>query len=101
MSPTGTRSSARPGDVFALNYSASYAVTGNLRLGAGGYLLEELGDSRSAGQAIPGRAQVALLGPVSRLQVGRAALLLAAFGEFAVRDRPASATINLRFQQPF
>ena len=102
LSPTGERIGMRPGEIFTLDYSASYAVTKALRLGAGGYLLEQLSDSRSAGQAIPdSRARVVSLGPVSRLQVGKAALLLAAFGEFAVRDRPAGATINLRLQQPF
>ena len=102
LSPTGERIGVRPGKIFALNYSTSYAVTDRLRLGAGGYLLEQLSDSRSAGQPIPdSRAQVVSFGPVSRLQVGKAVLLLAAFGEFAARNRPAGATINLRLQQPF
>ncbi len=101
-SPAGEPISVRPGDVFALNVSASYAITDSLRLGPGGYVLQQLSPSRSAGEPIAGsRARVYALGPVSRLQVGQATLLLAAFGEFAARNRPQGASLNLRFQHPF
>ena len=102
LSPAGEPISVRPGDVFALNVSASYAITDSLRVGPGGYVLQQLSGSRSAGASIPGsRARIYALGPVSRLQVGKATLLLAAFGEFAARNRPQGASLNLRFQHPF
>jgi len=102
MSQTGEQISTRPGDFFALDLSTSYAITDKLRLGPGGYVLSQLSDSRSAGVPIAGsRARVFALGPVSRLQVGQATLLLAAFGEFAARNRPEGASLNFRFQYPF
>lgn len=100
-SPTGEPIGIRPGDIFALNGSISYAITDKLRLGPGGYVLKQLSDSRSAGEPIvDSRAQIFALGPVSRLQVGQATLLLAAFGEFAARNRPQGASLNLRLQHP-
>ena len=101
-SPTGEPISVRPGDVFALNVSTSYAITDSVRLGPGGYVLQQVRESRSAGEPIAGsRARIFALGPVSRLQIGQATLLLAAFGEFAARNRPQGASVNLRFQHPF
>ena len=101
-SPMGEPISIRPGDIFALNGSISCAITDKLRLGPGGYMLEQLSESRSAGEPIAGsRARIFALGPVSRLQVGQATLFLAAFGEFAARNRPQGAAFNLRLQHPF
>ncbi len=79
----------------------SYAVDDRVRLGVGGYALRQLSDPRSAGAPIrDGEAQVFALGPVSRLKLGKTVLLFAAFAEFAARNRPTGATLNLRFQHP-
>ncbi len=92
----------RPGDLLAVNLSASYALSDAWRLGIGGYGLQQLSLSRSAGTSLPGsRQRIYALGPVARWHVMNATLIPAAFIEFGARNRPQGVSFNLRFQHPF
>ena len=92
----------RPGDLIAVNLSASYALSDTWRLGIGGYGLRQLSLSRSAGASIPNsRQRIYALGPVARWHAGNVTLIPAAFAEFGARNRPQGVSLNLRLQRPF
>ena len=98
----GSRLRLQAGDQFALNASASYALTPAWRAGLGGYLLHQVGPARVDGVSTPDSLQrVFALGPVSRWQVGKTAILVAAYGEFEARNRPEGVSANIRLQHPF
>ncbi len=101
-SAAGSRRRLQAGDQFALNASASYALTPAWRAGLGGYLLHQIGPARVDGVSMPDSLQrVFALGPVARWQVGRTAILVAAYGEFQARNRPEGMSANVRLQHPF
>ncbi len=92
----------RPGDLIAVNLSASYALSDAWRLGIGGYGLRQLSLSRSAGTSLPdSRQRIYALGPVARWRAGNFTLIPAAFVEFGARNRPQGLSFNLRVQHPF
>ena len=98
----GSRLRLQAGDQFALNASASYAVTPAWRAGLGGYLLHQIGPARVDGVPTPDSLQrVFALGPVSRWQIGKTAILVAAYREFEARNRPEGVSANVRLQHPF
>ncbi|WP_375382425.1 transporter [uncultured Sphingomonas sp.] len=92
----------QPGDLVAVNLSASYALSDASRLGIGGYGLQQLSLSRSARASLPeSRQRIYGLGPVARWHVGNVTLAPAAFVEFGARNRPQGVSLNLRLQRPF
>ena len=92
----------RAGQLAALNFSASYAVTDQLRAGVGGYGLWQLTDARVAGAPVPDqRERIYGLGPVARWRIGQLNVLGAVYGETAARNRPEGVSMNLRLQHPF
>ena len=98
----GSRLRLQAGDQFALNASASYALTPAWRAGLGGYLLHQIGPAHVDGVSTPDSLQrVFALGPVSRWQVGKTNILVAAYGEFEARNRPEGVSANVRLQHPF
>ncbi len=93
---------ARPGDLVAVNLSASYALSDAWWLGIGGYGLQQLSLSRSAGTPLPkSRQRIFALGPVARWQLMNVTLIPALFVEFGARNRPQGVSFNLRFQRSF
>ena len=98
----GSRLRLQAGDQFALNASASYALTPAWRAGLGGYLLHQIGPARVDGVPTPDSLQrVFALGPVSRWQIGKTAILVAAYREFEARNQPEGLSANVRLQHPF
>ncbi len=98
----GSRLRLQAGDQFALNASASYALTPAWRAGLGGYLLHQVAPASVDGAYSPnGLQRDFALGPVSRWQVGGTAILAAAYREFEARNRPQGVSVNVRLQQPF
>ena len=98
----GLRLRLQAGDQFALNASASYALTPVWRAGLGGYLLHQIGPARVDGVSTPDSLQrVFALGPVSRWQAGKTAILVAVYREFEARNRPEGVSANVRLQHPF
>ena len=101
-SMAGARTRLQAGDQFALNASASFAITPAWRLGPGGYLLHQVGPASVDGASMPDSLQrVFALGPVSRWQVGKTTILAAAYREFEARNRPQGVSLNVRLQHPF
>ena len=94
--------SSQAADQFAMNLSASYAVSDNWRLGVAAYALQTLHDSRIDGRAIGGSGQRAFAsGPGFRWSHGSTSVIGTAYREFATENRPEGFNAVLRLLQPF
>ena len=94
--------SSQAADQFAMNLSASYAVSDTWRLGVAGYALQTLGEARVDGRGIAGSGQRALaLGPGFRWSHGSTSIIGTAYREFATENRPEGFNAVLRLLQPF
>lgn len=91
--------SVQPGQAFHMNYSASYEVVPNLRVGFNGYWLQQLTDNRVDGVAVPHSLERTVgLGPGAQLLLGHNTWIrLNAYKETDVRNRAQGSSVTLRF----
>lgn len=94
--------SSQAADQFAMNLSASYAVSDTWRLGMAGYALQTLRNARVDGRGVAGSGQRAFaLGPGFRWSHGSTSVIGTAYREFATENRPEGFNAVLRLLQPF
>jgi hypothetical protein len=92
----------QPGQAFHMNYSASYKVTENLRLGIAGYYLKQLTDDKIDGVSQAGsREQVFGIGPGLHYQRQGGIFDLNAYYESEAENRPESHRIVARYSWLF
>ena len=95
-------SSSQAGDQFAQNLSASVAITKQWRIGAGGYGLWQLSDTRVNDRAVAGsREQSIGIGPGLLWSDGHATIIANLYEEVAVHNRPQGTSAALRLLLPF
>lgn len=93
--------SIQPGPQIAIDLSASRALGTSWRIGASGYMLQQIGDAKFGGLRVSaGRERAFGLGPGVLFQSGKTRLIWTAYREFANRDRPMGSQIVLRLLQP-
>lgn len=93
--------SEQPGDQFATNLSASYALDEHWRLGVASYMLQQLDDSRINDLPVPGSKQRAFgLGPAALWTDGHVTLIGNVYREFATANRPEGFSGFLRLLCP-
>jgi len=79
----------QPGQLYYVNYAASYGLTQNFRGGLNGYALQQLTDDRQSGNRIANsKERVIGLGPGILYTKGTLTLLVNYYQEFAVENRP-------------
>jgi hypothetical protein len=87
--PPYEATSIQPGQAIHFNGAASIAVVPAFRVGAAGYFLRQITDSRANGRAVAAsQEQVAALGPGFLISIGALQLGMNAYSEFAVENRP-------------
>ena len=90
-------SSAQPGQAFHVNYSTSFEVHKNLRLGFNGYWLQQLTDHRVNGDSVPdSRERTVGLGPGIQFREGDLWLHLNSYLETDVRNRASGIKVTFR-----
>jgi hypothetical protein len=91
---------SQPGQVIYDTFAVSYALIPRiLQLGAAGYFLKEITDSKVNGVATPGREQAVGLGPGGKWSITRQdALFVNTYFEFAVENRSLANVVQLRYQ---
>jgi len=90
------------GEQLAVNLSASYEISPRWRIGAGGYMLQQLSDSRADGIRLRGARQaVYALGPGLRWSQGRTMIIGNAYKEFGARNRSEGYQAVLRLLRIF
>jgi hypothetical protein len=93
--------SVQPGDQFATDLSASYALSEHWRLGVASYMLQQLSDSRINDLPVPGSRQRAFgLGPGALWTNGHVTLIGNVYREFATANRPEGFSGFLRLLPP-
>jgi hypothetical protein len=93
---------AQAGDQFAIDLSASYAVSSSWRLGIASYALRQLSDTRVDGAAIADTRQQAFgVGPGLLWTNGHSTAVATLYREFATQNRPQGFNAILRFMYPF
>jgi len=93
--------STQPGQAFHMNYSASYEVVRNVRIGFNGYWLQQLTDHRANGIAIPYSLERTVgLGAGIQIFSGHTSWIhLNAYKEVDVRNRPQGFNVTLRLSK--
>jgi len=87
----------QPGQAFHQNLASSYQVTGTLRAGVAGYLLEQITDHRINDTPIPGsRERTFAVGPGIEFHKQRWFAYLNTYFEAGVRNRPQGFLWELR-----
>lgn len=84
------------GNVFHIDYSASYAVAPKAHLGVSGYFVKQTTDDMLNGQPVAGdgfRGQVFAIGPGIRYQFSKVSLEARVVKELFVRNRPAGEAV--------
>ncbi len=90
------------GQQLAINLSTSYEIAANWRLGVGGYVLQQLTDSKTNGQrVVEARQGVGALGPGVSWSSGSTTLIINAYKEFGAVNRPEGYQGVLRFLTVF
>jgi hypothetical protein len=94
--------SSQAGQAVHMNFSSSYALTPNLRVGLGGYALQQLTDDKVDGAALKGsREHVFALGPGIMWRRGGTMVAANAYREFGARNRPEGFRISIRWARAF
>ena len=89
--------SIQPGQAFHQNLASSYQVTRILRVGLGGYLLEQITDHRINDIPLPGsRERTFAIGPGIEIHKDRLFVYLNTYFEAGVRNRPQGFMWELR-----
>jgi hypothetical protein len=93
--------SVQPGQAFHMNYSASYEVVHNLRVGLNGYWLQQTTDDKINGVNVPHSLERTVgLGAGIQYFAGRDTWIhLNAFQEMDVRNRPQGHSVVLRISK--
>ncbi|MFV3308143.1 transporter [Pseudomonas sp. NY15181] len=101
----------RSGQLFHFDYSASYRVTDNLRLGVNGYYLKQTTDDEQYGKTVTFmgekvddgvRGQVFAIGPAAYLTFLQYASIEARWAkEYAVENRPEGEMLWVKLNLPF
>jgi hypothetical protein len=94
----------RSGQIFHFDYSVSYPVTKDLRLGVNGYYLNQTTDDYQFGSPVNGdgfRGRVAAIGPAAHYQFGKVGLDLKVLKEFAARNRAEGTSVWAKVVVPF
>jgi hypothetical protein len=94
----------RSGQLFHFDYSVSYPVTTNLRLGVNGYYLNQTTDDYQYGSPVDGdgfRGRVAAIGPAAHFQYGTVGVDLKVIKEFAARNRAEGTSVWAKVVAPF
>nr|WP_311529483.1 transporter [uncultured Ralstonia sp.] len=92
------------GNLFHIDYSASYAITPAARAGISGYFVKQTTDDTLNGQSVAGdgfRGQTFAIGPGFRYQFSKFSLEARVVKEFFVRNRPAGAALWAKAVIPF
>jgi hypothetical protein len=94
--------SSQAGDSFAMNLSASYALSQSWRLGVAGYALRQISDSSLDGRPVAGSlAQEFGLGPGLQWTNKNVTIIANGYLELATKNRPEGVSTVLRIQHPF
>jgi hypothetical protein len=94
----------RSGQIFHLDYSLSYPVMKDLRLGVNGYYLNQTTDDYQYGAPVDGdgfRGRVAAIGPAAHYQHGKVGLDFKVLKEFAARNRTQGTSVWAKMAVPF
>ncbi len=94
--------SIQAGQAVHVNFSSSFALSPDLRVGLGGYALQQLSDDKVNGASLRhSRERVFALGP--GVMWRRAGTMLAAniYREFGALNRPEGARISIRWAHAF
>lgn len=101
----------RSGQLFHVDYSASYLVTDNLHLGVNGYFIKQTSDDKQYGKTVifmgedvddGVRGQVFAIGPAAHLTFLKyAGIELRWAKEFAVENRPEGEMLWAKLTLPF
>ena len=89
----------RSGQLFHLDYGASYAVTTSARVGIAGYFIKQTTDDVQNGQAVNGdgfRGQTFAVGPGFCYEFKRGSAEVRVVKEFFVRNRPSGDAVLAR-----
>lgn len=98
---TGAQS-AQPGDQLGFNFATSYAVSEQWRLGVGGYVLQQLSDTRVSGTPLANSKQrVVGVGPGLLWSSPQATVIANVYKEFSAQNRPEGYQAVLRLITPF
>jgi hypothetical protein len=90
----------QPGQAFHLNYSTSYEVHKNVRLGFNGYWLQQATDHRINDAAVPDSKERTIgLGPGLQLGGNGIWLRVNSYLETDVRNRPSGVKVTLRISK--
>ncbi len=100
--PAYNASSVQPGQAVYLNASVSYKKQSRLRLGAAGYYLKEITDSRIGGQSIPdAREQIGAIGPGVWVATKPFEIYIHTFFEMGAENRPQGVRYVVRLVKIF
>jgi hypothetical protein len=94
----------RSGQLFHFDYSVSYPVTHDLRLGVNGYYLKQTTDDIQHGLRVDGdghRGKVAAIGPAMHYQLGKVGLDFKVLKEFGARNRAQGSSVWAKAVVPF
>jgi hypothetical protein len=95
-------SSIQAGQAFHANYAMSYAVTRSLRVGANGYVLQQLSDHRMGGAPLhDSRERVVGIGPGIAWSSGFWSVFANVDFETAARNRPVGQRTNVTLRRIF
>lgn len=92
------------GNLFHIDYSASYALTPAARAGISGYFVKQTTDDTLSGQPVAGdgfRGQTFAIGPGFHYQFSKISLEARVVKEFFVRNRPAGTALWAKAVIPF
>jgi hypothetical protein len=92
----------KPGQVYYVNYAASYGLTQSLRVGLNGYYVQQLTDDEFRGEDIENsKERVFSLGPGLLYNKGGLTFMLNYFHEFGVENRPEGYRLQGRLVYRF
>ena len=92
------------GQLFHIDYGASYAVTAKARVGIAGYFVKQTTDDTRYGASVNGdgfRGQVFAIGPGFLYQFAKGSLDVRVVKELFVRNRPSGEAVWARAVIPF
>jgi hypothetical protein len=94
--------STQAGQAIHGNYAISYALTPNLRVGANGYVLQQLNDHRMGGTSLPGsKERVVAIGPGVVWSSGFWSAFANVDFETLAQNRPVGQRVNVTFRRVF
>ena len=94
----------RSGQLFHFDYSLSYRVTDQLRLGVNGYLIKQTTNDRQYGSRVGTdgfRGRVFAIGPAAHYELGKTSIDLKVLREYAVRNRAEGTSVWAKAVVPF